>query len=87
MKNFLKRNKAKIRCIDVALVRSEKFEAKRSEMKRKIFFSPERAKRMRNRSRFASFRFGANKFLKRNRRTLITDLGGGRDGVDPGGGR
>ncbi len=36
--NFLKRNKAKIWCNDFALVRSEKLEAKRSEMKRKKFF-------------------------------------------------
>jgi hypothetical protein len=45
----------------------------RSEMKRKNnnFFSRERAKRMRNGSRFASFRFEAKKFLKRNRRTLV----------------
>jgi hypothetical protein len=44
----------------------------RSEMKRKNnkFFSRERAKRMRNGSRFASFRFEAKNFLKRNRRTL-----------------
>jgi hypothetical protein len=56
------------------LVGSEKFVAKRSEMKRKKnnFFSRERAKRMRNGSRFASFRFEAKKFLKRNRRTLFT---------------
>ena len=72
-KIFWKRNKAKIRCIYFALVGSEKFEAKRSEMKRKNnnFFSRERAKRMRNGSRFASFRFEAKKFLKRNRRTLL----------------
>ncbi len=65
--------KAKIRCIYFALVGSEKFEAKRSEMKRKNkkFFSRERAKRMRNGSRFASFRFEAKKILKRNRRTLL----------------
>jgi hypothetical protein len=67
------RNKAKIRFIDFALVGSEKFEAKRSEMKSKknLFFSRERAKRMRNGSRFASFRFEAKNFLKRNRRTLL----------------
>jgi hypothetical protein len=47
-KKFLKQNKAKICCIDVALVRSEKFEAKRSEQK--ICFSREHAKRI-------SFRF------------------------------
>jgi hypothetical protein len=40
-----KRNKAKIRCINFALVRSEKFEAKRSE-KKIIFCSRERAKRI-----------------------------------------
>jgi hypothetical protein len=58
------------------LVGSEKFEAKRSEMKRKNnnFFSRERAKRMRNGSRFASFRFEAKKFLKRNQRTLVGDF-------------
>jgi hypothetical protein len=41
MKNFWKRNKAKIRCIYFALVGSEKFEVKRSEMKRKkkLFFT------------------------------------------------
>ncbi len=73
-KYFWKRNKTKIRCIYFALVGSEKFEAKRSEMKRKKinFFSRERAKRMRNGSRFASFRFEAKQFLKRNRRTLST---------------
>jgi hypothetical protein len=37
MKNFRKRNKVKIQCIDFALVGSEKFEAKRNEMKRKFF--------------------------------------------------
>jgi hypothetical protein len=58
-------------------VESEKFEAKRSKMKRKknYFFSHERAKRMRNGSRFASFRFEAKKCLKRNRRTLLPGLG------------
>jgi hypothetical protein len=47
-KKFLKRNKGKIRCIDFALVGSEKFEAKRSKMKWKQFFfvSRERAKRI-----------------------------------------
>jgi hypothetical protein len=39
------------------LVGSEKFEAKRSKMKQKFFFSRERAKRMQTGSRFASFRF------------------------------
>ncbi len=34
-KNFWKRNKAKIRCINFALIGSKKFEAKRSERKRK----------------------------------------------------
>jgi hypothetical protein len=45
-------------------------------MKRKffLFFSRERAKRMQNGSRFASFRFEAKKFLKRNRRTLFVLL-------------
>jgi hypothetical protein len=52
-------------------IRSEK---KRNEAKKKINFSCERAKRMRNGSRFASFRFEAKKFLKRNRRTLIARL-------------
>ncbi len=51
-KKFWTRNKAKIRFIDFALVGSEKFEAKRSEMKQKknLFFSRERAK-------WISFRF------------------------------
>jgi hypothetical protein len=73
MKNFRKRNKVKIQCIDFALVGSEKFEAKRNEMKRKFFdfLSSEPAKRMRNGSLFASFRFEAKKILKRNRRTVI----------------
>jgi hypothetical protein len=48
-------------------IRSEK---KRKEAK-KSFFSRERAKRMRNGSRFALFRFEAKNILKRNRRTLI----------------
>ncbi len=78
MKTFWKRNKAKIQCIYSALVESEKFEAKRSEMKRKkkYFFSRVRAKRVRNGSRFASFRFEAKKFLKRNRRTLVHAMPG-----------
>jgi hypothetical protein len=42
-----------------------------NEAKKNLFFSRERAKRMRNGSRFASFRFEAKKFLKRNRRTLV----------------
>ncbi len=73
-KTFWKRKKAKIRCIYFALVGSEKFEAQRSEMKQKNnnFFSRERAKRMRNGSRFTSFRFEAKKILKRNRRTLLS---------------
>jgi hypothetical protein len=33
-KNFLKRNKAKMRSVNFALVESEKFEAKRSEKKK-----------------------------------------------------
>jgi hypothetical protein len=53
--NFWKPNKAKIRCINFALIGSEKFEAKRSERKREL------AKRMRNGSRFASFCFEAKK--------------------------
>jgi hypothetical protein len=44
-------------------------EAKNSKRK-KIFFSRERAKRMRNGSRFASFRFEAKNFFLQNRRTL-----------------
>jgi hypothetical protein len=48
-------------------IRSEK---KRNEAKF-FFFLRERAKRMGNGSRFASFRFEAKKFLKRNRRTLV----------------
>jgi hypothetical protein len=59
-KKFWKRNKAKIRAINFALVGSEKIEAKRSENN---FFSRERAKRMRNGSRFASFRFEAKIFF------------------------
>jgi hypothetical protein len=47
-------------------IRSEK---KQNEAKKKKC-SCERAKRMRNESRFASFRFEAKKILKRNRRTL-----------------
>jgi hypothetical protein len=54
------RNKAKIRSINFALVGSEKFEAKRTEKKS---FLRERAKRMRNGSRFASFRFEAKHFF------------------------
>ncbi len=64
---FSKRNRAKIRCIDFALVRCEKFDAKRSEI---CLFSRERAKRIRNGSRFASFCFEAKKFCFQNRRTL-----------------
>jgi hypothetical protein len=57
------------------LVESKKFEAKRSEMKgKKKKISHERAKSSRNGSRFASFRFEAKKFLKRNRRTLVVGL-------------
>jgi hypothetical protein len=58
-KNFWKRNKAKIRYINFALVGTEKFEAKRNEM----FFSREHAKRMRNGSRFASFCFETKNFF------------------------
>jgi hypothetical protein len=48
-------------------------EAKNSKRKeaKKLIFSRERAKRMRNGSRFASFRFETKTFLKRNRHTLI----------------
>jgi hypothetical protein len=53
-KNCCKRNKAKIWCINFALVGSENFEVKKSEKKKKnILFSCERGKRMQNRSRFA----------------------------------
>ncbi len=55
-KNFWKRNKVKIRCINFALVGSEKFEAKRSE-KKKICVS------VRNGSRLASFHFEAKNFF------------------------
>jgi hypothetical protein len=61
---FWKRNKAKIRSINFALVGSEKFEAKRS--KKINFFHVS----VRNGSRFASFRFEAKNFFLRNRRTL-----------------
>jgi hypothetical protein len=47
---------------------------KRNEAKKNYFFSRERAKRMRNGSRFATFRFEAKIFLKRNRRTLSPSL-------------
>ncbi len=60
-----------IRHINFALIGSEKFAAKKSE---KFFFSRKRAKRMRNGSRFASFRFKANNFFWRNRRTLLLPL-------------
>ncbi len=56
-KKLFKQNKAKIRSINFALVVSEKFEAKWSEKKR------ERKNRMRNGSRFASFRFEAKNFF------------------------
>jgi hypothetical protein len=56
--------------------RSENFEAKRSEKKRKtcFSFSLEHAKTKRNGSYFASFRFEAKKIIKRNRRTLVTGI-------------
>jgi hypothetical protein len=44
---------------------------KRKEAKKNLFFSRERAKRMRNGSHFASFRLKAEKFFLRNRRTLV----------------
>jgi hypothetical protein len=44
---------------------------KRKEAEKKILFSRERAKRMQNGSRFASFRFEAKNFFLRNRRTLF----------------
>ncbi len=71
-KNFWKWNKVKIRSINFALVGSKKFEAKWSEKKRKTkcFFPRESAKRVRNGSRFVSFRFEAKKFFLRNWRTL-----------------
>jgi hypothetical protein len=50
-----------IRSINFALIGSEKFEAERSETN--FSFSGERAKRMRNGSRFASFRFEAKIFF------------------------
>jgi hypothetical protein len=59
-KIFWKRSKAKIRSFNFALVGSDKFEAKRSEKNK---FSRERAKCMRNGSRFASFRFEAKTFF------------------------
>ncbi len=43
---------------------------------KKNFFSREHAKRMRNGSRFASFRFEAKTFLKRNWRTLLQTVEG-----------
>jgi hypothetical protein len=67
-KKFWKRNKAKMRCIDFALVKIEKFVSKNSEMKRKKIFVFRMS--VRNGSRFASFRFEAKNCLKRNRRTL-----------------
>jgi hypothetical protein len=71
-KYFCKRNKAK-KALLISLWSEAKNlkrkEAKRSR-KKKLFFSRERAKRMRNGSRFASFRFEAKKFFLRNRRTL-----------------
>jgi hypothetical protein len=45
-------------------------EAKNSKQKEEIFLR-ERAKRMRNGSRFTPFRFEAKKFFSRNRRTLV----------------
>jgi hypothetical protein len=58
------------RKIYFASKRNEKVEAKTSEnIDRR--FSLEHAKTMRNESRFASFRFEAKNFLKRNRRTLV----------------
>ncbi len=56
-----------IRSINFALIESEKFEAKRRKKK----ISRERAKRKRNGSCFASFRFEAKFFFLQNRRTLI----------------
>jgi hypothetical protein len=52
-KNVWKQNKAKIWCINFALVGSEKFEVKRRRKKK----LRERAKHLRNGSRFTSFRF------------------------------
>jgi hypothetical protein len=65
-----KKQRSKISCycpFNFAKVGSKKFEAKKN-----IYFSRERAKRMRNGSRFASFRFEAKNFFLRNRRTLAT---------------
>ncbi len=56
------------------LLWSEAKNSKRNEAKKKFSFSRERAKRMRNGSRFASFRFEAKKFFLRNRRTLLQIL-------------
>jgi hypothetical protein len=50
---------------------SEAKNLKRKEAKKNLFFSSERAKRMRNGSGFALFRFEAKKFFLRNRRTLL----------------
>jgi hypothetical protein len=55
-------------------LRSEAKNSKRKEAKKNIYFSRERAKRMRNGSRFASFRFEAKNFFLRNRRTLIPSI-------------
>ncbi len=71
-KNVWKRNKAKIRSINFALVGSEKFEAKWSEKKRKknsfsTWACETHAKRI-------SFRFEAKNFFLRNRRTLIRSI-------------
>jgi hypothetical protein len=71
-KNCCKRNKAKIRTINFALVGSEKFKVK--EAKKNLFFSHEHAKRMQNRSRFALFRFEAEKNFLRNRRTVSASI-------------
>jgi hypothetical protein len=71
-KNFWKQNKAKIRCINFALVGSEKFEAK--EAIEAEIFSYERAKRMQNGSRFASFRFEAKNLFWLNWCSIVGRL-------------
>jgi hypothetical protein len=55
-------------------LRSEAKNSKQKEAKKNIYFSRERAKRMRNGSRFTSFRFEAKKVFLRNRRTLAVTV-------------
>jgi hypothetical protein len=70
-KNFWKQSENTVYLFRFGWKRKIRSEKKRNEAKKNNFFSRERAKRMRNGSRFASFRFEAKKFLKRNRRTLL----------------